>query len=376
MAIFEGTNGVDTITPNTVSGGVVVTPNGAFPSGADDEITGNQGADIINAAGGNDTMWWEIGDGDDDINGGSGTSDRLNYKGFGEAVTISALGNGDATLARDGETVTVDKVERLRLDMGLAGNDSVTINDLSETDVRKVDIDFGAFNAPGPDGDEDTLQLVGTNSRDVITISGDDSKVEIDGLGVTIRAKGIDGGEDAIIVKGFGGNDKIDASDLASDSMVLIAEGGDGDDDITGGDGGDQLVGDNGRDDLSGGKGGDIIAGGFKADTMRGGSGKDMFVVGNEVITGKADEILDFKSGKDSFGLVGEELTAALNGNVTSGEFREGLNAQDGNDHLIYHELTGRLFFDADGDGAGDKVLMAKLGAGTDLAFDDFQFIV
>ena len=102
----------------------------------------------------------------------------------------------------------------------------------------------------------------------------------------------------------------------------------------------------------------------------------DMFVVGNEVITGKADEILDFKSGKDSFGLVGEELTAALNGNVTSGEFREGLNAQDGNDHLIYHELTGRLFFDADGDGAGDKVLMAKLGAGTDLAFDDFQFIV
>ena len=47
----------------------------------------------------------------------------------------------------------------------------------------------------------------------------------------------------------------------------------------------------------------------------------------------------------------------------------------DGNDRLLYNQVTGQLFFDADGNGAGAAFLFATLGAGTVLAASDFVVV-
>ena len=61
----------------------------------------------------------------------------------------------------------------------------------------------------------------------------------------------------------------------------------------------------------------------------------------------------------------------ALNANA----FVTGTAAQDADDRIIYDSATGKLFFDADGSGAGAAVLFATLDAGLALTASDFTVI-
>jgi len=364
MAEFQGTAGADTITPNTVSAGVTADPVNSKPSAAEDYVYGWLGADIINTGGGNDTIEWWAGDGNDDINGGSGT-DTLDVKGFGAAVSIRADG-GDALVQRDTETVRIDNVERIRLNMDGGGEESVRIEDLSGTDVKKVGVDFGA------DFDEDHVEIHGTGGDDQIDIVNAGTGLNIDGLAADIKLRHFDE-FDSLTVKGFGGDDRIDASSVEDAPQVML-DGGNGKDELRGGDNEDWLFGGKHADFLAGGKGGDFLWGDRGADQMKGGSGGDTFAFSDEVEKGKADTILDFKSGIDFIGLA-NDLFDPIGGSLDADEFRKGTEAQDANDFFIYHKSTGRLFFDADGSGNEDKVLMAKLDPGTTLKFDDIGFI-
>jgi hypothetical protein len=96
MARFVGTAGNDTITPATISAGVVITPTGANLAG-NDYISGGSGNDYISGGFGNDSLLG--GFGNDSLLGGVGND--LIFGGPGDDRLVG--GRGRDTLIGDGD---------------------------------------------------------------------------------------------------------------------------------------------------------------------------------------------------------------------------------------------------------------------------------
>ncbi len=147
-----------------------------------------------------------------------------------------------------------------------------------------------------------------------------------------------------------------------------------GNDSIWGAAGTDLLDGGAGRDVLFGGGNADRIAGGLGRDRMAGGAGADVFVFAEPARMADADTITDFNRRLDQIALERADF-AALGRAVTAGELHFGKRAQDRNDHLIYDQSTGRLWYYANGDRAGGQKLFAILENKPGLTFADFDMI-
>ena len=145
-------------------------------------------------------------------------------------------------------------------------------------------------------------------------------------------------------------------------------------DKIDGEKGNDTLHGSDGNDTIYGGAGADVIAGGVGNDVLYGGTGNradraaDTFVFDTTPnATTNADTIFAFEAnGTDLIALDPTVFAALLRGatlGVDAGEFRAsaGGDAVDADDFLLYDIGTGSLYYDADGNGAGGKVLFATL---------------
>lgn len=63
----------------------------------------------------------------------------------------------------------------------------------------------------------------------------------------------------------------------------------------------------------------------------------------------------------------------AANDVIRLGDGDDQANGLNADDIFIYDKATGNLFFDNDGAGAEDQVLMANLGAGTALSASDIS---
>lgn len=153
--------------------------------------------------------------------------------------------------------------------------------------------------------------------------------------------------------------------------------GGDGDDIAYGGSGSDVLLGAQGNDELYGGGGKDQLRGAAGDDLMEGGGGRDTFLFLFNPLGAVAgvDHIVDFKADWDVIGL-DESVFTAIGGHLGSGEFRIGNSAADANDFILYNPDTGKVRYDADGDGAGASVLFAVLdNKPTDVSHHDFMMI-
>ena len=76
-----------------------------------------------------------------------------------------------------------------------------------------------------------------------------------------------------------------------------------------------------------------------------------------------ADHITDFKHNKDQLAFVGADFAVLLykEGDLKAGMFRLGTKAKDGNDHILYNQKKGAVFFDDDGNGPDAKVKVAIL---------------
>ncbi|MFL5296630.1 MAG: calcium-binding protein [Phenylobacterium sp.] len=181
--------------PQTLSGGAAAeTLSGG---NGDDVIDGNGGADLLLGGNGEDTIVWDPGDGSDVVDGGRGFDTmQFNTGNIGETMTLVAQ-DGHALLTRDVGKIVMDLDRIEHVVFGPSGGaDHVTLGDLSTTDVRQVDVDFGS------------------------------------------------------------GADVLDASALGG-HVSLTAEGGAGDDSLTGSAGDDVLAGGDGNDLLAGGGGAD-----------------------------------------------------------------------------------------------------------------------
>jgi hypothetical protein len=216
--VFGG-NGNDTISLDNVAGQALPTAHllggngndtltgggGAdqlFGGSGNDTLIGGVGADQLFGGNGNDTYIWNPGDGSDTIEGEVGFDTLLfNGNGANEQMTISANGNR-ATLFRAQGQVSMDlnSVERIQLD-AFGGADTITVKDLTGTDVKQVAIDLGGGDPDGNgDGQADTVNIF-TSNHDV-TFTDNNGVVTVSGLANEMTISNFEVGRDQLSING------------------------------------------------------------------------------------------------------------------------------------------------------------------------------
>jgi Ca2+-binding RTX toxin-like protein len=295
--IVNGMGGDDTLSGGNVVGLFQLTLDGGVGDdvlnggngndillgGADgDTIDGNAGADVAFLGTGDDAFVWDPGDGSDIVEGGT-DRDELRFNGSAAAEIFAASANGSRLLFTRNLGIIVmdvDDVETLTV-QALGGADTVTVNDLSATDVESVDVDLGV----GGVGDAavDSVTVNATNNANVVRISGASGGVSVLSPYVTVGIVDAEPANDSLIVNASTGADLVSASTLASTSVALTLNGSTGADILVGSQGGDTIDGGSGDDRISGEDGNDTIDGGADTDTIDGGAGIDSAVNGENV---------------------------------------------------------------------------------------------
>ncbi|MBQ0823034.1 hypothetical protein KBI52_22865 [Microvirga sp. HBU67558] len=230
--------------------------------------------------------------------------------------------------------------------------------DVSRSDVplygqlQYMNVDDGLFGTAGNDW------ILGGIGNDRLYGRGGDDRLY--GEGGSDRLHGSEGAD---ILSGGAGNDNLD--------------GRAGNDALSGGSGHDRLYGSFGDDVLSGGSGNDRLYGESGADILHGGGGKDAFVY-NTVPTAPAevDTVQDFSVRDDTFWLNNKVFTGlGSEGALKSSAFWTGTAAHDTTDRIIYDRAAGVLYYDQDGTGASEQIVVAKLSAGLKMTSLDILVI-
>jgi Ca2+-binding RTX toxin-like protein len=169
-----------------------------------------------------------------------------------------------------------------------------------------------------------------------------------------------------------GGDTAIGDTTLLGNAGIDVFIGNNGNDTLSGGAGNDQLFGNEntggGVDTLDGGAGNDLLDGGLGNDILTGGNANDIFIF-NSVLGGNVDTITDFDasgaSNSDKINLDDAIFAgiANISGSLNSADFvgNAGGDATNANQNILYDTTTGDLYYDADGNGAGAKVLFAHI---------------
>lgn len=305
MAVFTGTSGNDTITPGTVSPGVIRNPAGSFPGGGADRIGGGGGDDTLDGGGGNDTIYG--GDGYDVVRGGAGNDylhgstepddDYFVDNLFGGAGNDTLVGGGAGTEMTGGsgnDTYIFQGLFDRAHEVAAGGTDTLILR-VDLTDVGGEDLRL--------DANVENLTLA--EGVAIATGRGNGLSNVITGNSGSNALYGYEGGD---VLLGRGGHDSL-AGGAGNDSLG----GGAGNDTVRGDDGNDQLAGDDGNDQIAGGNGNDTIYSGAGADAASGGAGADSILggAGQDSITGEGGndtiqggggrDILVGGSGRDVF---------------------------------------------------------------------------
>ncbi|MCJ8157947.1 VCBS domain-containing protein [Sphingomonas sp. LaA6.9] len=313
------------------------------------------------------------------------------------AAAIEALDAGDAPVdsfsvtVSDGDGALVAQTYSVNLtgaddgpirqaptDIDLVVNPaSVTQNNVSNfnfsASIVATDTDSGGFSFTFADGSTSL-----TNGGNIFAISGNTlSTGNLAGsttYTLTLRATqtgdpaGMFYDETFQIITGKTGNqdDTLPGGTPSSTDDVLF--GGAGIDVIFGGTGDDTLFGQGGADQLNGDAGN---------DTLYGGAGADFFVFLTK--SDGVDMITDFSVVDDTIRLEnsGADGFSALTtlGTLNSAAFYAGGAAHDADDRIIYNPVDGKLYYDADGNGAGAAIHLATLGTGLAITNTDFVVI-
>jgi Ca2+-binding RTX toxin-like protein len=265
VAIF-GADATDQLIVNGGGGNDVINASGIQAGEISLSLNGATGADVLIGSQGDDTFVRNPFDVGDVVEGQDGF-DTLLFNSVNEIINISA--NGERVLIRDVASVAMDLNDTEAIAFrALGGEDTITVNDLSGTDVSEVNINLAGAGG-GADGQVDTIIINATNGDDVIQIVGDNSGITILGLAAQVNIVNFDA-NDQIIINGLAGDDVIEASGLAA-NIQFTANGGDGN---------DILVGSDGPDTLNGNAGDDVLLGGAGLDVLDGGPGDNVVIQG------------------------------------------------------------------------------------------------
>ena len=166
----------------------------------------------------------------------------------------------------------------------------------------------------------------------------------------------------------------IEEDDLPEDGQVIV--GGSEASVLTGAAGDDTISGGNGNDKLFGMAGEDFLSGDLGKDVLTGGEGQDIFIFSKKLGKQNIDTITDFSVVDDTIQLSKSIFKAiGKKGVLAKDAFIVGTAAKDAEDRIVYNSKTGKLFYDADGNGDQAAVQFATLAKGLKIANLDF-FIV
>ena len=275
---FVGSNGLATLISVVVDGGtgndsITGTDGNDFLLGGDgnDVVIGGRGNDTAQLGAGDDTFIWNPGDGSDIVEGQAGV-DTMQFNGanIAERIDISANG-GRVRFTRDVGNIVMDLNDTEAINFkALGGADTVTVNDLSGTDVTSINVDLSASTGGG-DGAADNVIVNATDGDDVASVFGDVNGVSVLGTfsPAVVNIVGSEVANDGVTVKLLGGDDVLDGSGLAAGAIKMTGDGGDGD---------DVLIGSSGDDVLLGGAGDDVLLGGPGLDVLDGGTGDNVLI--------------------------------------------------------------------------------------------------
>jgi Ca2+-binding RTX toxin-like protein len=255
---YNGTNGNDSLS------GVAGYANRINGLGGDDQILGQELADVMDGGEGNDNLYGK--DGNDTLTGGKGADylsggngdDTYQYNVEDGADTIrdnndDNADNGTADVLKLGTGITVAGTQlgrvgaNLVLTLNAAGTDRITIDNYFGTGITSGLIESIEF------ADGTKWNQAAVTSR--LTYSGTVGNDTLYGLsGVANR------------INGLAGDDQIIGQELAD-----VMDAGEGNDNLYGKDGNDTLTGGKGADYLSGGNGDDTYQYNVEdgADTIR-----------------------------------------------------------------------------------------------------------
>jgi hypothetical protein len=221
--------------PTTIAGGdgddslqggqvQIAAENETFIGGdGDDFVDGGKGNDTAYLGDGNDTFRWDNGEGSDAIEGQDGTDTMLfNGAAVAENVTLTANG-GRLTFFRVQGNVTMDTdgVEIVD-DNALGGADSITVNDLTGTDVTQTNLDLaGTLGGSAGDGATDSVVVNATDGDDTINITGTGTGADVTGLPAAVSVTHAEP-TDSLSVNTLAGVDTVSSAGLTGTPQVLV----------------------------------------------------------------------------------------------------------------------------------------------------------
>ena len=253
-----------------------------------DFADGQQGNDTALLGAGDDTFQWDPGDGNDTIEGQDGR-DTMAFNGSaGNEIMEASANGGRVRFTRNLANIVMDldDVENI-VAKALGGADTLTVNDLSGTDVTDVVTDLNAPSG-GDDLAADNVIANATNGADVAVVQGAGTEASVLGLAAQVTVRGGIANSDRLTVNALAGDDVVEASGLAAGTLSLTATGGEGDDVLIGGEGNDTLLGNAGDDVLIGGPGTDVLDGAPGDDVVI-----QSLVAANRVSTVKGTTVLE-----------------------------------------------------------------------------------
>lgn len=346
----------------------------ALGNEGDDTITGSKYNDYINGGDGNDKLLGGAGDdeliggdGNDILNGGTGYDTMYGGAGddiyfidgsyHGDTVYENANEGTDTILSFVSTAIMAENVENLQIITKLASNAyGNTLDNVIAAGAGNNILDGGE----GKDTASYALSKAAVTVSLATTMaqntggSGYDTLYNFEKLMGSGYADTLTGDDNANTLSGNGGND--------------ILDGGAGSDIIFGNGGNDTVMGGDGNDFLFGGLGNDVIYGGAGNDKLTGAGGNDFFVFNTALGANNIDTIADFSAPADTIRLENSIFTKLTStGTLSAANFVANTTgkAVDANDYIIYETDTGKLFYDADGSGAGAAVQFALLGVTT-----------
>ncbi|ASF46924.1 beta strand repeat-containing protein [Methylovulum psychrotolerans] len=342
---------------------------------SDDTLNGLAGNDVLLGGAGNDTL-----------NGGDG-NDAL-YGGYGDDVLNGGAGNDTMQGEYGDDTYWVDSALDSIYEDSNRGNDSVysSVNfNLQTSDhyaLENLILLTGAQTAIGNQLDNVLTGNAADNT--LFGYVGNDTLNGNDGNDSLVGGAGDDtlnGGNGIDIAQYYGAT-----AGVTVDLAITAAQntGGEGVDTLSGievvnGSAyNDTLTGDANNNTLLGGAGNDVLDGGLGSDVLQGGLGQDTFVFGSALGAANKDTITDFNVADDTLRFNHSVFTALTGtGALTAAEFKIIGNGTvvDSTDHILYNTVSGGLFYDADGSGAGAAVLVALLGKGLAMTAADFMVV-
>ena len=392
FVLIDEANGVFTDTEATALYGEAGNDDLRGGSGAElllggsenDAVDGNRGNDIALLGSGDDSFTWDPGDGSDLVEGQAGT-DTMLFNGNGAPERFEVSANGPRVrFTRDVGNITMnlDDVERISTE-ALGGADRAVVNDMSGTDLKNAEFDLeGAIGSGLGDGAADSVTVNGTNGNDAIAIAANAGGVDVTGLAAAVRIEHSEVANDSLLLDARGGNDTVNGG-LGLATLIMISiDGGTGNDTINGSDAPERLAGSEGNDTIDGNRGNDVAFLGEGDDTFQWDPGD-----GSDTIEGQAgtDTMLFNGAG------VAENFDVSANGSRVR-FFRDVANitmdlddvetiltrALGGVDKAVVNDLSGtdvkNVEFDlagaiggVTGDGAADTVTVQGTAASDDV---------